>query len=130
MSRPTVMTEATVKKLLYAFSNSFSDEEACCYAWISKQTLYNYWRDNPEFLDRKKILKHKPSVKAKLNLVEAIEAWNIQISKFWLEKKSHREFWNMTPTSQFYEPERYEMTPEEKEKIDTVLRRTLDKLKE
>jgi len=49
-----------VKKLLDAFSYSFTDEEACVYADISKKTLYNYCDKNPKFLHQKELLKKKP----------------------------------------------------------------------
>lgn len=127
MARPTVMTDSTVKKLLYAFSNSFSDEEACCYAWISKQTLYNYWDKNPEFLDRKEVLKNKPSIKAKLNLVKAVENWNLSISKYWLEKKSWEEFWAQVSVASKWWKNPYEnkITPEEQRQVNEILEREL-----
>lgn len=51
--RPTIMTPDIVNKLEQAFSMGCSDLEACLYAGISKQTLYNYQAKNPEFVDRK-----------------------------------------------------------------------------
>jgi len=63
--RPTLMTESKVKELEDAFSWGCTDLEACCYANISKQTLYNYIEKHPEFLDRKETLKNQPVMKAK-----------------------------------------------------------------
>lgn len=68
--RPTKMTETTVKKLEEAFLMGCSDVEACLFANISKQTLYNYQEANPEFVDRKETLKSNPvmlSRKVQLN---------------------------------------------------------------
>lgn len=90
--RNTVMTEETVNKLLTAFAYSFSDQEACLYAWISKQTLYDYCKRFPEFSDQKEELKKKPNIKAKMNWIEKINNKDYQASKEWLERKSKDEF--------------------------------------
>ncbi|WP_235480712.1 hypothetical protein [Streptococcus suis] len=57
--RPTKMTQGTVKKLEEAFLRGLSDEEACLYANISKPTLYDYCKKNPQFSDRKELLKQR-----------------------------------------------------------------------
>lgn len=90
--RPTKMTPETVKKLLDAFSYSFTDLEACIYADISKQTLYDYCKKFPEFTDHKEALKSTPNIKAKMNWVKEIKEWKYQSSKEWLERKSRDEF--------------------------------------
>ena len=90
--RKTVMTEETVKKLLIAFAYSFTDEEACLYANISKPTLYDYCKRFPAFSDQKEELKKKPNIKAKINWVEKINNKDYQASKEWLERKSKKEF--------------------------------------
>lgn len=90
--RPTKMTEEVVKKLLDAFSYSFSDSEACLYAWISKQTLYDYCKKYPEFTDQKEELKKKPNIKAKMNWIKKINEEDYWASKEWLERKSKDEF--------------------------------------
>ena len=90
--RKTIMTEETVKKLVDAFSMWFTDEEACLYSDISKQTLYNYCEKNPKFLTKKELLKNKPKIKAKLNLLNAINSNDLDTSKWYLERKSRDEF--------------------------------------
>lgn len=60
VGRPTKMTDATIKKLDEAFAIGCSDEEDCFYADISKQTLYTYQENPPEFVDRKEALKQRP----------------------------------------------------------------------
>jgi hypothetical protein len=50
------MTPITVKKTEEAFALSSSDEEACIYVGICKQTLYIFQEKNQEFLDRKDLL--------------------------------------------------------------------------
>ena len=90
--RPTKMTTRTVALLLTAFSNSFTDEEACIYADISKNTLYRYIDKHPEFWHQKEILKKKPNMKAKLNWLDKINKKDYQASKDWLERKAKDEF--------------------------------------
>jgi len=90
--RPTVMTDDVVWKLLTAFSYWFSDVEACLYADIWKQALYDYCNKNPEFRDRKEALKNKPKMKAKMNVLEKINNKDIDTSKWYLERKAKDEF--------------------------------------
>lgn len=90
--RPTVMTPEVVAKLEEAFMYAFSDAEACLYANISKNALYDYCQRNPEFTNRKELLKKKPNIKAKLNILKGINSGDIDDSKWWLERKSKEEF--------------------------------------
>lgn len=92
VGRPTVMTEEVLQKLEYAFMRGLTDVEACLYADIATSTLYNYCKENPEFLERKEELKQHPTAKARLNITEAIENGNEDISKWWLERKVKDEF--------------------------------------
>ena len=74
VGRPTKMTELTVKKLEEAFSLGCSDVEACFYAGISKQTLYSYQEQNPEFIDRKEALKKNPVLLARQSVIKGMES--------------------------------------------------------
>lgn len=66
------MTEATVKKLEDAFLLGCTDMEACFAANISRETLYSYCRDHPEFADRKEALKQNPVYEARKVILDAI----------------------------------------------------------
>ena len=90
--RPTVMTDDLVNKMEYGFMKGLNITECCHYANISRQTFYNYVENNPEFMDRIEELKSNPSTKAKLNVVEAIENGDTDLSKWWLERKNKDEF--------------------------------------
>lgn len=90
--RPELCTKDVVAKLEFAFANSFTDEEACLYAWISKNTLYRYIEKNPEFWNQKELLKKSPNLKAKLNWINKINSNDYTASKDWLERKSRDEF--------------------------------------
>ena len=87
------MDENTVKILEDAFSVGASDIEACFLANISKQTLYNYQKKNPSFVDRKMALKDMPKYAAKKVVVKAIEAGDKQQANWYLERKD-KEFKN------------------------------------
>jgi hypothetical protein len=71
--RPTVFTKLTLKKLEEAFAFGCTDKEACMYANISTAALYNYQSSNPEFVDRKQILKAAPVLKARMCVVKELE---------------------------------------------------------
>ena len=90
--RPTIMTPELVSKMEYGILKGLNDTECCLYAGISRQTLYEYISKHPEFADRKEELKKQPSTTAKLNVVEAIENGDIDISKWYLERRNKEEF--------------------------------------
>ncbi len=90
--RPTKMTSELVEKLERAFINGFSDEQACFYVGIDKQTLYNYCQKNPDFSTKKELLKTNPNLTAKLNIVKAIDNGDVKASQWYLERKCKDEF--------------------------------------
>ena len=67
--RPTKMTPKTIGKLEEAFSWGCTDKEATFYAGIHIDTLYEYQKKNPEFVDRKNALKENPILLAKQTVV-------------------------------------------------------------
>jgi len=71
--RPTVMTTEIIERLRHAFAIGATDEEACSYANIGTTTLYDYQKLNPEFAEEKESLKKKPILKAKNNVIQAME---------------------------------------------------------
>jgi len=88
--RPTIMTTEVVNKLEEVFAIGGSDMEACFYANISKQTLYDYQFKHPEFVDRKEALKEKPILKARQTVVQALS--NPHDAQWFLERKRKKEF--------------------------------------
>lgn len=95
VGRPTVMTEEVIAKLEDAFSNGATDLQACFLANISKDSLYRYIQDNPEFSDRKEALKDMVAYQAKTNIRLSLladdEKLKIETSKWYLERKD-KEF--------------------------------------
>lgn len=88
--RPTIMNETVLKKLEEVFGIGGSDEEACFYADISHQTLYNYQKEHPDFVERKEALKERPILKARQTVVKALDDPNHAFK--YLEKKRRKEF--------------------------------------
>lgn len=89
--RPTVMTDLTVQKLKEAFAFGCTDEEACYYAEIAKQTLYNYQKENPEFIDQKEALKQRPILLARQEVINGLTG-NPELALKFLERKKKDEF--------------------------------------
>lgn len=90
--RPTIVTDAVVAKLEYGFMKGLNVTECCHYADISRNCFYEYLEKNPDFKDRIEELRSNPSTKAKLNVVEAIENGDTDLSKWWLERRNKDEF--------------------------------------
>lgn len=92
VGRPTVMTAEVIGKLEILFAKGLSDREACQIADIDPSTLYDYCVKHKEFAERKELLKEMPKAKAKLNVAEAIENKDVDMSKWYLERKAKDEF--------------------------------------
>ena len=92
VGRPTIMTEAIVSKLEYGFMKGLNVTECCHYADISRNCFYEYCEKNPAFKDRIEELRSYTSARAKLNVAEAIEEGDKDMSKWWLERRNKDEF--------------------------------------
>jgi len=86
------LTEDTVNKLEYAFSIGADVSAACYYANISRQTYYNWEKSNTELKDKFDRLKEKPVLESYKNTAEKISAGDVEISKWYLERKRKDEF--------------------------------------
>lgn len=92
VGRPSVMTKEMIGKLEMLFAKGLSDREACLIANINPSTLYDYCNEHPDFSERKELLKEQIKTTAKLNVAEAIEKKDIDMSKWYLERKARDEF--------------------------------------
>jgi len=90
--RPTKFTDELVEKLEAAFLMGFTDAEACLYADIDKQSLYNYCEKHPEFSTRKEELKKSLRTVVKSNLSRELIKWDKQTTQFFAETKMKEEF--------------------------------------
>jgi hypothetical protein len=91
VGRPTVMTPDVLAKLTDAFALGHSDREACLLADIDPKTLYRYCEDNPDFASKKELLKETPTIKARRNIMQALNDKSVGVSQWYLERKS-KEF--------------------------------------
>ena len=92
--RPTVMTRQTLEKLRTAFRIGCSDSEACIYAMIDTQTLYNYCKKYPDFSSEKEELKQIPILDARLTVVRGVKN-NTADAQWYLIRKRKAEFADM-----------------------------------
>ena len=97
------MDDLVVKKLDEAFALGCSDEEACIYADISKQTLYNFQDKNQEFLDRKQLLKSRPVLLARQAVINGFNS-NPNLALKFLERRKRDEFDPRADTVSSFKP--------------------------
>jgi hypothetical protein len=90
IGRPTVMTEAIVEKLKQAYLFGCTDSEACAFAGINKQTLYNYQEEHKDFIDQKNEWKENPILKAKATIYQNLD--DAKVAAWYLERKKRDEF--------------------------------------
>lgn len=91
VGRKTIMTENILDKLKQAFAFGATDEEACFFAEISPATLYNYQDKNPKFLEQKNLLKKRPILLARQEVVNGLKG-NPDLALKFLERKAKKEF--------------------------------------
>lgn len=92
VGRPTVMTSETIGKLEYAFAQGANDRQACFYANINPDTLYEYQKKNPEFSERKQLLKQSKMFRALEVINSALDNGDVAIARWYLERKCPEEF--------------------------------------
>ena len=114
--RPSVMTPEIINKLEQAYSIDATDEEACIFAGIGMSTLYDYQKQNPDFSERKRLLKDKLTFKARTNIANEINKGDADLSKWYLERKKKKEF-----STQVVNEITFSMTDEEVNEVEAVL---------
>lgn len=90
IGRPAAIDQSCVDKLEQAFAIGCSKTEACLYADISRQTLYDYFKEHPDFLDKCERLKERPVLKARGTVVKSLD--EPEHAKWYLERKLKSEF--------------------------------------
>lgn len=89
--RPTVVTSEALQKLQEAFLMDCTDEEACLNANIGTSTLYNYQKENPEFLEKKGIWKHTPFLLARKTILKGLSE-DHEFALKYMKNKKNKEF--------------------------------------
>lgn len=114
--RPTVITDKVLGELKTAFCMDCTDKEACIFADISEKTLYNYQKNNPEFLQEKQGWKTTPIFQARKAVYERLEqgedGW---FALRYLTKKLPHEFGSPSVRARSSSPE---MSDELREAIE------------
>jgi hypothetical protein len=91
VGRKPKMIESTLGKLREAFLLGCSDTEACLYADIHPDTLYEYQKKNPIYSEQKKLLKNNPVLLARKTVVESLKG-DPNLALKYLERKLSDEF--------------------------------------
>lgn len=82
-----MMTPEVLRKLEDAFMLGCTDLEACLAADISSATLYLYCSENPEFSERKQVLKQNPVKLARKVVVDALNDGDVACANKLLDRK-------------------------------------------
>ena len=90
MARPIKITQQVLDKLKEAFLFGASDREACLYADICRDTLYDYQKKNKGFSDQKEEWKSNPLLKAKKTVFDNLDKHTVAM--WYLERKARNEF--------------------------------------
>lgn len=90
VGRKTKKDDATVNKLYSAFAIGASVEDACAYARISKQTFYDWCKNDQQFSDDMNDIRNNPILKAYDTMYK-----NLDDPKYALEvlKRRRRKDW-------------------------------------
>jgi len=89
--RPKKMTNQVLGKLKEAFLLGCSDAEACLYAGIHPDTLYEYQKQNPTYSEEKEMYKSNPFLLARKSVVTSLMKDPNLALKF-LERRKSDEF--------------------------------------
>lgn len=92
VGRPIVMTEEVLRKLEDAFLRGLSDRQACLQASVRPSTFYDYCKLHPDFSERKELLKEQPKIKAKLIISDKLDEGDVEMARWYLERKAKDEF--------------------------------------
>ena len=88
--RPPKIDKDTLGKLESAFKMGATDREACYYANINPDTLYEYQKKNPDFTEQKEAWKQNPVLKAKHTIYKNLD--DAKTAQWYLERKCKEEF--------------------------------------
>ena len=88
--RPTLKTEIMVNKLLDGFRSDFTVEETCAYAWISKETFYQWIRADKQLADDVESARAYCFIMAKNNVRKWLNEWDKEYSLKWLKNRQNK----------------------------------------
>ena len=115
---PWGLSETQLRTIEECVSWGWSLENSCNYAGVPASTFYDHQRRNPEIRSRLNLLREKPALVAKRNVAEAIMAGDVELSKWYLEKK----------VPEFAPHRKVEMKDVPADMDDAALQRALERL--
>lgn len=86
VGRPTVITNYVIAKLELAYTAGANNTQACDFANISQDAFYDYIKKHPEFSEKIEHWKQRLKLRAKINIKNAINDGDKDMSKWYLEK--------------------------------------------
>jgi hypothetical protein len=92
VGHPERINKEVQAKLEAAFALGATDREACAHAGVPLATLYAKQNRDIQFLERKQMLKEKPSLKARAVIMDAINRNDVRIAQWYLERVKKAEF--------------------------------------
>lgn len=116
----TCFTPAVAEKLRQAFEIAATDLEACRFAGISAEALYNHQRKYPEFVKYKEWLKETPDLAAR-NVVARAAQTSLGAAQWWLERRKKAEF---STRSEVTGADGESLNPEQPKILETLLKVT------
>ena len=81
------VTEEVLRDIERAVGWGWSLTNACVYADIAERTFYDYQKANPGFRMKLDLIRQRPELAARRNVVERIEAGDLGTSKWYLERR-------------------------------------------
>lgn len=121
MARPSKykgISSLIVRKLVEAFKNDFTVQEASLYAGISKDTYYRWKKENEEFSDEMERSQMFVAIQAKKVIAKSICEGSIKTSKWFLVRRDKRYSTRQNVNISQPEP----LTEEEETELEYALR--------
>jgi len=89
--RKKTIDEEVLNKLRFAYLYGCSDDEACAYADISRQTLWRHRKTNPDFEEWRDMLRQNPYMLARKTIVDHLDK-DPDFALKYMERKRKNEF--------------------------------------
>ena len=90
MAAPSKLTPEIRVKIEEVAALDGSVEEMAYYCDVSRQTIYQWLKDNPELSDKVERLRERPVLKARQTIAKSLD--NPQSAQWYLSRKRKREF--------------------------------------
>ena len=82
------VTETVLRDIERAISWGWSIRSACDYANIAQRTYFDYQKTHPDFRSKLDMLRSRPELLAKMNVIQRLEEGDLETSKWYLERRT------------------------------------------